>query len=98
MEQNIDLSILVKDTPVTKITVSGIDIYIKIFFSFSCCKMMFKYHEEGDDYRLAFIKTIYHMYQNTTNNKSIDLTIEDFIKISDDNLLIILENILVIGY
>lgn len=95
MEQNIDLSILVKDTPVTKITVSGIDIYIKIFFSFSCCKMMFKYHEEGDDYRLAFIKTIYHMYQNTTNNKSIDLTIEDFIKISDDNLLIILENILV---
>jgi hypothetical protein len=95
VEQNIDLSILVKDTPVTKITVSGIDIYIKIFFSFSCCKMMFKYHEEGDDYRLAFIKTIYHMYQNTTNNKSIDLTIEDFIKISDDNLLIILENILV---
>ena len=31
VEQNIDLSILVKDTPVTKITVSGIDIYIKIF-------------------------------------------------------------------
>ncbi len=41
MEQNIDLSILVKDTPVTKITVSGIDIYIKIFFSFSCCKVQF---------------------------------------------------------
>lgn len=94
MGQNIDLSALIKDTPVTKLTVSGIEVYIKIFFSFSCCKRMFKYYEEGADYRLAFIKTIYYMYQNTTNNKSIDLTIEDFIKISDDDLLIILENIL----
>ena len=94
MGQNIDLSTLMKDTPVTKVTVTEIEIYIKIFFSFSSCKMMFKYHEEGADYRLAFIKTIYHMYQNTTNNKSIDLTIEDFMKISDDDLLIILDHIL----
>ncbi|MDD4394260.1 MAG: hypothetical protein PHQ97_16125, partial [Desulfobacterales bacterium] len=55
---------------------------------------MFEQYDQSADYRSAFINAVYHMYQKTNNNKSIDLTVDDFDKTSDETLLLILENIL----
>lgn len=94
MEQKTNLSAFMKDVPVIKVTVSGMEIYIRLLFSLNCCEIMFEQYEQSADYKSAFINAVYHMYQKTNNNKSIDLTIDNFQKISDETLLLILENIL----
>lgn len=94
IKQKTDLSAFMKVAPVMKVTISGSEIYIRLVFTISCCEIMFEQYEQSADYRSAFINAVYHMYQKTNNNRSIDLTVDDFDKISDETLLLILENIL----
>lgn len=94
MENKNSLSAFMKDVPEMKVAVSGTEIYIRLFFSLTCCEIMFEQYEQSADYRFAFINAVYHMYQKTNNNKSIDLTIDNFQKISEETLLLILESII----
>ena len=94
MSQKINLSTLINDSPIIKIVVSEIEVPIRIFFSINCCEIMFEQYKQTNDYRIAFAKAVFHMYQQTSKDTHVTLSENDFINTTDDNLLTILNQIL----
>ena len=70
MENRIDLSAFRNNAPISTVVLSTKDVHIRVFFSMNCCKKMFEHHEQGDDYRTAVVKAVFHMYEQTEPDKS----------------------------
>lgn len=94
MEQKINRSIFIDEAPVLKFTISGREAYIKNVFTIESWKIMSEEYEQSGDYRYAFVKAVYYMYQRTDKDKKHDLTVDDFKEVSDELLVSIIENIL----
>lgn len=92
--KNTNMTIFLEEAPVLKFIISGKKAYIKITFSMKCLEIMFEEFEKSANYRCAFIKTVYHMYQETDNDQYNSLTIDDFNKESDEVIVHIIERIL----
>lgn len=92
MKEKTDLSGYLANIPIIKIKILEFEIQIRVLFSMKCCEIMFKNHNQGDDYRLAFAKAVFHMYQNTDNK--ISLTEDEFLSVKEENLKLILSKIL----
>jgi len=74
---------------------SGKSAVIDVFFSMNCLKELSDYYEQSGDYRLAFSKIAFYMYQETEDVESeIILEESDFIAASDEELEALLGNIL----
>lgn len=94
MSDRIDFSSFRDNAPIITISLSGRDANICVFFSMNCCTKMFEHHEQGDDFRTAFAKSVFLMFQNTECNDGEGLTETDFLSASDDSLLLVLNVIL----
>lgn len=94
MSDRIDFSSFRDNAPIITISLSGRDANICVFFSMNCCTKMFEHHEQGDDFRTAFAKAVFLMFQNTECNDGEGLTETDFLSASDDSLLLVLNVIL----
>ncbi len=94
MSDRIDLSSFRDNAPIITISLSGRDINIRVFFSMNCFTEMFEYHEQGDDFRTAFAKTAFFMFQKTKSNGDDGITEADFLSAPDDSLLLVLNAIL----
>ena len=94
MSDRIDSSSFRDSAPMITISLSGRNVNIRVFFCVNCCAEMFEHHEHGDDFRTAFAKAVFLMFQNTEFNDSNSLTEADFLSASDDNLLLVLNVIL----
>ena len=94
MGEKRDLSAFKNNGPIISIIISEMEVRICVFYSMNCCKKMFDNHENGDDYRLAFSKVVFYMFQQTNNNNSNSISEQDFINATDDKLLIVLNAIL----
>lgn len=55
---------------------------------------MFEQYEQTNDYRIAFAKAVFHMYQQTAKDNRITLSEDDFINTTDENLQTVLNQIL----
>lgn len=93
MSEIIDLSELKNNAPIIKITVAKVAIEIKVFFNLNCCKILFNCHEQGENFRTSFTKSIFHMYKQFENNQSA-LVENDFVEIDDSELKLVLNEIL----
>jgi len=82
------------DAPIISIPLSDKEVKTQIFFSINCCMKLFECYEQGGDYRSAFAKAIFHMYQQTNSDNSIDFTEKDFVNATDESLNLILTTIL----
>ena len=94
MSDRIDFSSFRDNAPIITISLSGRDANICVFFSMNCCTKMFEHHEQGDDFRTAFAKAVFLMFQNTECNDGEGLTETDFLSAPDDSLLLVLNAIL----
>ena len=94
MGDRIDLSSFRDNAPIITISLSGRDVDIRVFFSMNCCTEMFEYHEQGGDFRTAFAKTAFFMFQKTKSNGDDGITEADFLSAPDDSLLLVLNAIL----
>ena len=64
MGKQIDLSGCNDPAPVIKLNIADVEIELRVCFSLSCCKLMFRNHdEEGKDYRTSFAGAVFSMYQ-----------------------------------
>lgn len=93
MGNNIDFWTLRDNAPTIKIQIAEIEIQLRIFFNVNCCEKMFESHQKGDDYRTAFAKSIFYMYQQGADIKT-NLTEDDFVNLPDTTLCSILYEIL----
>lgn len=55
---------------------------------------MFEQYEQTNDYRIAFAKAVFHMYQQTAKDNRTTLSEDDFINTTDENLQTVLNQIL----
>lgn len=94
MNDKIDLQSFRGNTPMITISLSGRDVNIRVFFSMNCCTEMFEYHKQGNDFRTAFAKAVFLMFQNTGSNNDDGITEADFLSASDDSLVLVLNAIL----
>lgn len=94
MSDRIDFSSFRDNAPMITISLSGRNVNIRVFFSMNCCTEMFERHEQGDDFRTAFAKAVFLMFQNTGSNDGDGITEADFLSASDDSLLLVLNAIL----
>ena len=94
MSDRIDFSSYRDSAPMITISLSGKNVNIRVFFSMNCCTEMFEHHEQGDDFRTAFAKAVFLMFQNTESNDDDGLTEADFLRAPDDSLLLVLNAIL----
>ena len=94
MSDRIDFSSFRDSAPMITISLSGRNVNIRVFFSMNCCTEMFEHHEQGDDFRTAFAKAVFLMFQNTESNDDDGLTEADFLSAPDDSLLLVLNAIL----
>ncbi|MFQ4200635.1 hypothetical protein C3B57_06300 [Clostridioides difficile] len=92
MKEKSDLSGYLANIPIIKIKILEFEIQIRVLFSMRCCEIMFNNYNQGDNYRLAFAKAVFHMYQNTDNK--ISLTEDEFLSVTEENLKLILKKIL----
>ena len=93
MGKQIDLSGCNDPAPVIKLNISDVEIELRVCFSLSCCKLMFRNHdEEGKDYRTSFAGAVFSMYQQKEGETV--LTEDDFINTTDENLQLVLDCIL----
>ncbi|NEZ76029.1 hypothetical protein EXM56_11995 [Clostridium botulinum] len=92
MKEKSDLSGHLANAPIIKIKILEFEIQIRVLFSMRCCEIMFNNYNQGDNYRLAFAKAVFHMYQNTDNK--ISLTEDEFLSVTEENLKLILNKIL----
>ncbi|TEB06570.1 hypothetical protein Psch_00102 [Pelotomaculum schinkii] len=77
------------------LTFSGKSAVIDVFFSMNCLKELSDYYEQSGDYRLAFSKIAFYMYQETDGGDSeINLEENDFTAASDEELETLLVSIL----
>ncbi len=95
LRKETDLSAFIDNAPIIKILISKIETPIRIFFNINCCEIMFEQYEQTYDYRIAFAKAVFHMYQQSAKNNSPILLEDDFINTTDENLQTILKQILV---
>ncbi len=93
MNEIINITELRNNAPLIKIKIHETELQIRVFFSMSCCKILFDCHEQGDSFRTSFAKSVFHMYKQAENSLS-TFTENDFIEISDTELLLILNEIL----
>lgn len=93
MSNNIDFWALRDNAQIIKIQIAEVEIQLRVFFSVNCCENMFESHQKGDDYRTAFAKSIFHMYQQRADI-NINLTEDDFVNLPDTTLYSILYEIL----
>ena len=93
MSNNIDFWTLRDNAPIIKIQIAEIEIQIRIFFNVNCCENMFESHQKGDDYRTAFAKSIFYMYQQGADINT-NLTKDDFVNLPDTTLCSMLYEIL----
>lgn len=94
MTYELDLSTTTNDAPIIKIKISDTEISFRVFFSTDCWKVMWDRHQQGDDFRTAFAKSVFQMYQQTPE-KNIDIWKEgDFVDASDEALSSVLTEIL----
>ena len=94
MSKETDLSAFMNDAPIIKISISKIEVQIRVFFSINCCEIMFEQYEQTNDYRIAFAKAVFHMYQQTAKDNRTTLSEDDFINTTDENLQTVLNQIL----
>lgn len=94
MSKRIDFSSFRDNAPTITISLSGRNANIRVFFSMICCEEMFENHERGDDFRTAFAKATFLMFQNTESNDDDGITEADFVNASDESLLFVLSAIL----
>lgn len=94
MDDRIDLVAFRDNAPLITLCLSDKEISIRVFFSINCCKIMFECHEQGNDYRSAFAKAVFHMYQQTDKDKIADFSAIDFLNTTDDNLSLVLNSVL----
>ena len=94
MSDRIDFSSFRDSVPMITISLSGRNVNIRVFFNMNCRTEMFEHHEQGDDYRTAFSKAVFLMFQNTESNDGDGLTEADFLSATDDSLLLVLNAIL----
>lgn len=93
MGKQIDLSGCNDPAPVIKLNIADVEIELRVCFSLSCCKLMFRNHdEEGKDYRTSFAGAVFSMYQQKEGETV--LTEDDFINTTDENLQLVLDCIL----
>lgn len=81
-----------------EVTINSKSCTLNIFFSVNVSNIYFNYCSKTNDYRIAFIKTLFYLYANTEQrleaNKKTELTEEDFIKATDSELSEIMHAIL----
>lgn len=94
MGKETDLSAFMNDAPIIKISISEIEVQIRVFFSINCCEIMFEQYEQTNNYRIAFAKAVFYMYQQTAEDNCIALSEDDFITTTDKNLQTVLNQIL----
>lgn len=94
MSEETNLSAFMNDAPIIKISISKIEVQIRVFFSINCCEIMFEQYEQTNDYRIAFAKAVFHMYQQTAEDNRTTLSEDDFINTTDENLQTVLNQIL----
>lgn len=94
MDNKIDFSAFSDNAPIITISLSSKDAFIRVFYSTSCCKKMFEHHGRSDDYRTAFLKAVFHMYQKTQFDNATFVTESEFSDISEDSLILVLNTIL----
>ncbi|MBA1334723.1 MAG: hypothetical protein HPY66_2627 [Firmicutes bacterium] len=74
---------------------SGKPAVIDVFFSMNCLKELSDYYEQSGDYKLAFSKTAFYIYQETEGATIVTFLEEnDFIAASDEELETLLVSIL----
>lgn len=93
MGKETDLSAFMNDAPIIKISISKIEVQIRVFFNINCCEIVFEQYERTQNYRTAFAKAVFHMYQQTEDNRT-TLSEDDFITTTDENLQTVLNQIL----
>jgi hypothetical protein len=94
MDKKSDLTAFMNNAPIITIIISEQKMKFRVFFSMNCCKKMFEYHEQGDDYRSAFAKAVFPMYQQISYDTANSITERDFLNTTNENLIIILNTIL----
>lgn len=94
MRNETDFSSFLNNAPIIKISISKIEIQIRIFFGITCCEIMFEQYEQTNNYRTAFAKTVFYMYQQTLEDNRTALSENDFITTTDENLQTVLNQIL----
>jgi hypothetical protein len=94
MDEKMDLASFMDNAPIITITIAKIETKIRVFFSINCYKIMFKHHEQGDDYRSAFAAATFYMFQQTTRDNVGSISEQDFINTTGENLIIMLNAIL----
>lgn len=93
MNDIFNLTELKKNFPKLNIVIANTEVQIRVFFNMNCCEFLFNCHEQGDDFRTSFVKSVFHMYKQDRGNES-GLTESDFMKIADTELHLILNEIL----
>lgn len=93
MNEIIDLVELKNNSPLIKIVLAETEVQIQVFFSMNCCEIFFNRHEQGDSFRTAFAKSVFHMYKQGKDSEDV-FTENDFIGIADTDLILILNEIL----
>ena len=93
MSNNIDFWTLRDNAPIIKIQIAEIEIQIRIFFNVNCCENMFESHQKGNDYRTAFAKSIFYMYQQGAGINT-NLTEDHFVNLPDTTLCSIIYEVL----
>jgi hypothetical protein len=93
MNKITDLMDLKNNSPFIKIMIAETEVEIQVFFSMNCCKVFFECRDNGDSFRTAFAKSIFHMYKQEKSNEDL-FTENDFIGITDTELILILDTIL----
>lgn len=93
MNEIIDLIELKNNSPLIKIVIAEVEVQIQVFFSMNCCEIFFNRYEQGDSFRTAFAKSVFHMYKQGKDNEDV-FTENDFIGIADTDLIFILNEIL----
>lgn len=89
---------VIKDARIQNINefvVSGIVTEINVFFSMNCLERLFDKYEISRDYRKSFAQIVFYMYQETERlTLDTELSEDDFISATDDELSCILNYIL----
>lgn len=93
MNKITNLMDLKNNSPFIRIIVAETELELQVFFSMNCCEAFFEYHEQGDSFRTAFAKSVFHMYKQQKDIKDI-FTENDFVGITDTDLTLILDMIL----
>lgn len=88
-----NLTDLKNNAPLLKVSLDKTEVQIRVFFSMSCCEIFFNRHDHGDSFRTAFSKSVFHMYKQAKDS-AVAFVENDFIRIADEDLIIIINEIL----